>query len=61
MLFMDFIDVIGHVKYLGKTSIISRVSSTHKNIIKMFSWVSQEKLALIRRRSRPYWVIRIPH
>ena len=31
----DVNDVIGHVKYWGKTFIVSKVSSTHKNIIKM--------------------------
>ena len=35
----DFIDVIGHVKYWGKISIVSQVISTHKIIIKMYFWV----------------------
>ena len=32
----DFIDLFGHVKSCGKTSIVSWVSSTHKSIIKMY-------------------------
>ena len=53
----DVIDVFGHVKYWGKTSIASRVSSTHKSIIKMYFLVFQVKLTLEARRSQPIWVI----
>ena len=41
----DAIDVIDHVKYWGKTFIVSRVSSTHKSIIKMYFWLFQGKSA----------------
>ena len=57
----DAIDVIGHVESWSKTSIVSRVSSTHKSIIKMHFGVSQEKLSLFGRIIRPCWVIRLIH
>ena len=34
-LIKDIIDVIGHVKSWGKTSVVSWVSSTHKSVIQM--------------------------
>ena len=38
----DVIDVFGHVKPWGKTFVVSRVSSTHKSIIKMYFDSSKE-------------------
>ena len=35
-LIRDVIDVIGHVNYRGKISVVIRVSSTHKSNIKMY-------------------------
>ena len=39
----DVIDVFGHVKFWGKTFVVSRVCSTQKSIIKIYFWVSQNK------------------
>ena len=40
-LIRDFIDVIGHVKSLGKTSIVNRVSSTQKVLLKCIFYSSK--------------------
>ena len=50
----DVIYVFVHVNSWGKTPIVSRVSSTHKSIIKMYFLVSQGNSALIGWRSRPH-------
>ena len=57
----DVIDVFGHLNSWGKTSIVSRVNSTHKSIIKMYFGVSQENLMLFGWRIQPYWVIILLH
>ena len=53
----DVIDVIGHAKSWGKTSVVSQVSSTHTSVIEMYFWVFQGNLDLETRRIHPSWVI----
>ena len=68
----DVIDVFGHVKTWGKTSIVSWVISTHKSIIKMYfesckasrSWKQGEVgpfelLGLLANKYK--WVRNFPH
>ena len=43
----DVTDEFGHVKSLGKTFVVSPVSSTHKSIIKILFCVFQGKSALV--------------
>ena len=57
----DVIDVISHVKSWGKTFVVSRVSGTHKSIIKMYFWVPQGKSSLIGMIVWLSWVIIILH